>query len=390
MTNTNQDNIILSIDTSCDETSIAILKGTTVLSNLLPSQAAMHRKWGGVVPSLAKLAHQERINGVVERALKLSGLKIEDIDVFAVTYGPGLAIALEVGIKKAKELAIKYKKPLVVINHMEGHLYSAFAQKKTDTKEVKDQTFNYPALGSLISGGHSEFILVKDFGNYELLGQTLDDACGEAYDKCGRILGLGYPAGPAITKFAKEHRDNVSIEFKNDNHSFVAELTNLSSKKVYSLPIPMANTSDFNLSYSGLKSAFSRLVSEHELTKEFVLDMCVLFESVAIKQITMKMKKILKEHEVSEIWLGGGVVASPRLRSEIRKTFKEYVDKVKGTKKAVVRYPYSKKLTGDNAAMIGVVASLKVKKYGVGHNPEVGIYTKEFDLIDREPSLSLG
>ncbi len=397
MTNINQDNIILSIDTSCDETSVAILKGTTVLSNLLPSQAAMHRKWGGVVPSLAKLAHQERIDGVVERALKLSGLKIEDIDIFAVTYGPGLAIALEVGIKKAKELSIKYKKPLVVINHMEGHLYSAFAQKKTDTK-VKDQIFNYPSLGALISGGHSEFILVKEFGNYELLGQTLDDACGEAYDKCGRILGLGYPAGPAITKFAKEHRDNVSIEFKNDNHSFVAELTNLSSKNVYALPIPMANTSDFNLSYSGLKSAFSRLVSEHELTKEFVLDMCVLFEAVAIKQITMKMKKILKEHEVSEIWLGGGVVASPRLRSEVRKTFKEYVAKAKGNMvnkghrsvKAVVRYPYSKKLTGDNAAMIGVVASLKVKKYGVGHNPMVGIYTKGFELIDREPSLTLG
>jgi N6-L-threonylcarbamoyladenine synthase len=391
---------ILSIDTSCDETSVAVLRGSVVLSNLLPSQAAMHRKWGGVVPSLAKLAHQERIDGVVERALKLAGIKIEDIDVFAVTYGPGLAIALEVGIKKAQELASKYEKPLVTINHMEGHLYSAFAEKKTavvSERETGFQEFNYPVLGALISGGHTEFILVKDFGNYELIGETLDDACGEAFDKCGRILGLGYPAGPAITRFAKEHRENVTIEYRNDNHSYIAELTNISSKKKYQLPVPMANTSDFNLSYSGLKSAFSRLVSENELTKEFVIDMCVLFEAVAIKQITLKMERILKKYNVNEIWLGGGVVASPRLRSEIRKTFKETVLKAKKGKgnknlsniKPVIRYPYSKKLTGDNAGMIGIVASLKVKKYGVEHNPKAGIYTKEYDMVDRDPSLSL-
>jgi N6-L-threonylcarbamoyladenine synthase len=396
---------ILSIDTSCDETSVAILRGSVVLANLLPSQAAMHRKWGGVVPSLAKLAHQERIDGVVERALKLAGVRIEDIDVFAVTYGPGLAIALEVGIKKAKELAAKYKKPLVTINHMEGHLYSAFAEKNSESRELstgsksidKKNKFNYPVLGALISGGHTEFILVTGFGRYELIGETLDDACGEAFDKCGRILGLGYPAGPAITRFAKEHRKNVSVEFKPDNNSYIAELTNLSSKKQYQLPVPMANSSDFNLSYSGLKSAFSRLVSENELTKEFVLDMCVLFESVAIKQITLKMERILKKHTVNEIWLGGGVVASPRLRSEIRKSFKEAIQKSKKGKgnkalsniKPVVRYPYSKKLTGDNAAMIGVVAGLKVEKYRVVHNPENGIYTKDFDLVDRDPSLTL-
>ncbi len=377
---------ILAIDTSCDETSVAVLHGFKVLSNLLPSQAAMHRKWGGVVPNLARLAHQERIDGVVERALKLAGIKIDQIDIFAVTYGPGLAIALEVGIQKAKELAEQYKKPLFAINHMEGHLFSAFAEKKTQNPNPKSQKIESPVLGVLVSGGHTEFILVKNYGEYEILGETLDDACGEAYDKCGRLLGLGYPAGATITKFAKERRPNVTVEFKNDMQSYVATLTSQPSgsrvehgNSHFSLPVPMANSKDFNMSYSGLKSAFSRLVSENELTKEFTMDMCVLFEAVALKQITLKLEGILKKHQVNEIWLGGGVVASPRLRSEVRKVFK-----------GKVRFPSSKKLTGDNAAMIGVVANIKLQNFGNTHNPAKGIYTSDFGLIDRDPSLALG
>ncbi len=392
----NNQPLILAIDTSCDETSVAVLRGFRILSNLLPSQAAMHREWGGVVPSLAKLAHQEKIDGVVTRALKLSGVQIENIDVFAVTYGPGLAIALEIGIKKAKELATKYNKPLIAVNHMEGHLFSAFAERKSQKANLADQqevdpAFNagsgsLPALGVLVSGGHTEFILVNGYGSYKLLGETLDDACGEAYDKCGRLLGLGYPAGPAITKFAKERRKSVNVEFKNDMQSYVATLTHSSSRslveqgmtKQYSLPVPMANSKDFNMSYSGLKSAFSRLVSENEMTKEFVMDMCVLFEAVALKQVTLKIQQILKTHSVKEIWLGGGVVASPRLRSEVRKVFK-----------GKVRFPHTKKLTGDNAAMIAVAANLKVQNYGFDHNPEKGVFLKDFEKIDRDPSLTL-
>ncbi len=387
----------LAIDTSCDETSVAVVKGSTILSSIMPSQMEYHKKFGGVVPSLAKLAHSQRIDNVVNQALKKAGLTIKQIDTVSVTYGPGLAIALEVGLKKAKQLAAEFSKPLLAINHMEGHLLSALALP--NSKEQKNINVQFPALGFLISGGHTEIIYVEEFGKYKKIGETVDDSCGEAYDKCGRILGFGYPAGPIITKFAKENRKNYSFKIIKDNLSVKVQTTNKESGSVYELPVAMVNSGNLNMSYSGLKTAFKQLVTsisgntlshsqevegDMDLTKEQIIDLCVLFEAAAIEQLKVKLKKTLKEYSVKQLWLGGGVVASARLRSELRNVAKEF--------NVVTLYPYTKKLTGDNAAMIGLVANVKVAHIGLNnikHNPENLVYTRDFDTLDREPSLSL-
>ena len=392
--------LTLAIDTSCDETSASVVRGLTTLSNVMPSQMEFHKKFGGVVPSLAKLAHQDRIDNVIKEALKKAGVNVEDLDAIAVTYGPGLAIALEIGVNKAKELATKYNKPLIAINHMEGHLLSSFAQRNfanaLKTSNLK-LTTSFPSLGSLVSGGHTELILVNDFGIYEKIGETLDDSCGEAYDKCGRILGLGYPAGPTISKFSKEHRKNVDIKIYRKNLSTIVSVINKNNGSTYELPIAMANSGDLNFSYSGLKTAFKQLVEslvnkklthqdevegvEKSLNKEQILDLCVLIESAALGQLLFKVEKAVKQYQPKEIWLGGGVVASARLRELIRNICKEYGSKL--------RFPYSNKLTGDNAVMIAVAANIKLSKLeSISHNPENGIYLKDFELIDRNPSLT--
>jgi N6-L-threonylcarbamoyladenine synthase len=368
--------LTLAIDTSCDETSVAVVKGLTILSNLLPSQAKMHSEFGGVVPSLAKLAHQERIDKVVESAVKRAGVAFEELDQIAVTKGPGLAIALEVGIRKAKELAIKYKKPLVAVNHMEGHLLSSFAIGR----ELRSQfpTVVFPVIGLLVSGGHTEILLIKNFGEYEKIGETLDDACGEAFDKCGRMLGLGYPAGPVISKFARLHRKNMSIKTIKKDKSVLVRCTNKKTKKTYDLPISMANSGDLNFSYSGLKTAFHALVNkENNLTLDVTKDLAVAFEAAAFAQIEIKLRKAIEKYSPSEIWLGGGVVASARLRHVVRKI---------AGKDIKVRAPFTNKLTGDNAAMIAVAANIS---QGISKKGRV-IFTnpKDFDQIDREPNLS--
>lgn len=389
--------LILAIDTSCDETSCSIVRGLNVLSNVLPSQQ-IHKKHGGVVPSLARLAHMQRIDSVVEEALKKARVKISEIDAIAVTIGPGLAIALEVGIKKAKELSFEYNKPLLAINHMQGHLYSSFAQRnssKSTQVDLKKQKF--PVLGFLISGGHTEIILLNSFFEYQKIGQTLDDSCGEAFDKCGRMLGLGYPAGPVVSEFAQKHRKNMTLEIRKSNLSTLCVSTNKSSGQVYELPIPMAHSKDLNLSFSGLKTAFAQLVNsltEEEihisqklvdtgLKKTQIMDLCVAFEYAAIEQLKIKLEKAILEYQPKEVWLGGGVVASSRLRSELRKICLR--------SNIQLKYPYSTKLTTDNAAMIAIAASLKIQTQlpTLKHNPKVGVFTKEYEFLDRQPSLSL-
>lgn len=384
---------ILAIDTSCDETSVSVVRGFTVLSNLLPSQMEYHKEFGGVVPSLARLAHQQRIDNVVEKALRKANISIENIDAIAVTYGPGLAIALEVGINKAKELASQYSKPLMVINHMEGHFLSSLAQRKSAKKHIQKKKveeilkeIKLPVLGFLISGGHTELVLMKKWGEYVKVGETLDDSCGEAYDKCGRILGLGYPAGPVISKFSKEHRKNMDIQiFKKDQSTLIKAL-NKKTNAEYLLPIPMVNSGDLNFSYSGLKTAFNQIVNKlksennGELSKMQILDLCVAFEAAALEQLALKLEKAIKMHKPKEVWLGGGVVASTRLRYTLRR--------VSGKHDTKIRCPYSTRLTGDNAAMIGIAATLKVYFYGMEHSAANGIYAHNFEKIDRKPSLS--
>jgi len=378
----NLSKVILGIDTSCDETSASVVKDLAVLSNVMPSQMEFHQKYGGVVPSLAKLAHQERIEGVINEALKRAGYKIEDTDVIAVTYGPGLAIALEVGLRKAKELAEKYNKPLVIINHMEGHLLSSFAKPKAKVKKTESREVNFPAMGFLISGNHTELVLIENFGKYTKIGEALDDSCGEAYDKCGRMLGLGYPAGPVISEFAKRHRKDTTVAIVKHHQGTSVKVVNVKTKKEYSLPIAMVNSGDLNFSFSGLKTAFKQLIDKvGTLNKETIEDLCITFEAAALSQLTIKLESALKKYPVNELWLGGGVVASAQLRKLMRQICKK--------NNILLRAPFNKKLTGDNDAMIAVTASLKIMNKPIKHDPGNGIYLRDFSSIDRDPSLSL-
>jgi N6-L-threonylcarbamoyladenine synthase len=369
---------ILAIDTSCDETSVAVTRGSVVLANALYSQLELHKNYGGVVPSIAKLAHIEKFDSVLQEALDAADVSLENIEAVAVTQGPGLAIALEVGINKAKELAERLKVPLIGVNHMEGHLLSALALEKS---EAEDNEIKFPALGLLVSGGHTEFIEVKEIGSYRKLGGTLDDACGEAYDKSARMLGLPYPGGPLISKLAEENREKLEVKFEKDQRSLMARGYENGVLK-YELPVPMAFSGDLNVSYSGLKTAVKQLInklsSELQLSEERVGEIAAVFEAAAIKMLTLKLGNALEGSKFNEVWLGGGVVASDYFRAEVAKVCEQH--------NVELRMPVSKKLMTDNAAMIGVAAGLKLMN-GI----ETGVFTNpsKFILLDRDPILSL-
>src|SRR3989344_105666 len=199
---------ILSIETSADETAVAVTSERKVLANVIYSQILLHKKWGGIFPSLAKRAHEERIDKVVVQALK--NYSMDEIDYIAVTQGPGLAVALEVGIKKAKDLAQKYNKKIIPVNHLEGHIYSNFVQS---SKGNPKRDFRFPYLALIVSGGHTEIVLFKNHIDYEILGETIDDASGEALDKAAKMLGLGYPGGPAIERLARQVENKDLFSF---------------------------------------------------------------------------------------------------------------------------------------------------------------------------------
>ncbi len=315
----------------------------------------MHKKWGGVVPDIAKRLHQENIDLVVKEALQKAKTKVEDIDVFAVTYGPGLAIALGVGIDKIKELATKYKKPVVAVNHMEGHIYSALARNKNGNPKIK---YSFPLLALLVSGGHSEIVLMKNHGEYEILGKTLDDAVGEAYDKVARMLELGYPGGPMLEQLAK---DGDEMRFP--------------------LPVPMSKSKTLDMSFSGLKTAvlyLTRKVLVPEMNKkekkQIFHDIAASFQKSAIDALLLKtelaLKSIVGKHKVKDLILAGGVSANMALRKRFRKNF---------SKNYRIHFPTNKKLYGDNAGMIAVAAY---------HNAVRKNFTSP-EEIERSPNLSL-
>ena len=352
---------ILAIDTSCDETSVAITDGRKVLSNVIYSQVLLHKKWGGVVPSIAKRAHEERIDFVVERACHPRGggdpELFNKIDVIAVTQGPGLAVALEVGIKKAKELAVKYNKKLIAVNHLEGHIYSVFVQ---NSKGNPKRDFKFPYLALIVSGGHTEFVIFKNHLKYEIIGQTLDDAAGEALDKAAKLLGLGYPGGPVVERLAKE-AGNI------DSHNF---------------PRPMLKSKDLNFSFSGLKTSFYYFLKKAE-TSEVKLEqnkartsevklLASSFQEAVFDTLIKKTEKAIKLTTINQLIVVGGVVANMRLRNLMRALAKKY--------NGEVLFPSYKYLTGDNAAMIGVVAGYKADK---------GLFVKNIDELDRIPRMSL-
>jgi len=374
---------ILAIDTSCDDSSASVVDGRMILSNIVASQNQIHKAYGGVFPTLAKQEHKKNINPTINLAIKQARTNWSEIDAIAVTIGPGLAPALEVGVEKAKELAKKYKKKIIAVNHIEAHALSPLAIKLSKKKkEIEQLEKSLPSLAIVISGGHSEFILVDKIGHYQKIGQTIDDACGECLDKVGRLLNLGYPAGPLLEKFAK----------KGQAGKFV-------------FPKAMTSQANFDLSFSGLKTSARNLIADlenkNQLNKQVVYDLALAIQTTVFEQIVYKLERILLSQnltqklypnrdfmkhlkkgqviptKINEIWLGGGVAANISLRKTIRKVLHKY-QQLSG-KKIVLKVPYSKKLCGDNAAMIGLVASFKYSKMNL---------LKRIQL-DRQPNLDI-
>jgi len=344
-----KDFIILAIDTSCDDTCAAVVRDDRVLSNVIASQIEFHKPYGGVYPMLAKRKHQEFIEPTINEALRRAQVSWKEIDILAVTIGPGLAPALEVGIAEIKKLVKQYKKPVIAVNHMEAHLLSSFACNSQGQGAFSKIKPCFPILGLLVSGGHTQLVLMTDFGKYQLLGETLDDAAGEAFDKVAKMLDLGYPGGPIISELAKK------------------------GKPKYKLPIPMAGSKDLNFSFSGLKTAC--LYKLKELPKpwdeQFYCDFAASFEKAAVEALMIKLKKAIMIHQPKQIVLGGGVINNLKLRKEARKTARQF--------NLEVFIPYDEKLFTDNAAMIGVCA---------WHQAQRKDFFKKVDLLDRKPNLN--
>ncbi|MEP7167508.1 MAG: tRNA (adenosine(37)-N6)-threonylcarbamoyltransferase complex transferase subunit TsaD [Candidatus Woesebacteria bacterium] len=320
--------IILGIDTSFDDTAAAIVKDTTILSNVLSTDLATHQDYGGVVPRLAREGHEKHINSVIELALKRAHITWEEIEAIAVTRGPGLSICLEIGIAKAKDLAIKYSKPLIAVNHLEGHLLSFLLEPKTIHKQHELSDF-FPALGIIISGGNTQFVYAPKIGTYEIVGETRDDAMGECFDKVGRMLGLGYPAGKVVEVLAK---------------------TGIPGKVIF--PVPMRQIKSADMSFSGLKTAAMRIIEKYPtLSKQDISDIALGFQVAVTQHLLEKLDFAIQNREVKSIVVGGGVICNMFVRKQLRKFAKK--------QSVPIYFPYTKKLCTDNGAMIALVAQYK-------------------------------
>ena len=324
---------ILAIETSCDDTCVAILEAKpnkTGVSFVIHSQVVqsqpIHTNYGGVFPAMAKREHMKNIGPVYEEAMRKA--KKPKIDIIAVTVGPGLEPALWVGIVFAEELAKKLGVPVVPVNHMEGHILSILPSKgKSFIWKKKNALF--PALSLLVSGGHTELVLAQDIGKYKLIGQTRDDAVGEAFDKVARMLGLPYPGGPAISKLAQEERTKNKI----------SKLT---------FPRPMIHSKDFDFSFSGLKTAVLYYIRDNgQLTEKMKSEIAREFEDASIEVIVSKTLRALEKYKAHTLIVGGGVSANTHLQKTLKTALKKISVKTK------VHFP-TKGLSTDNALMIAI------------------------------------
>ena len=311
---------ILAIESSCDETSVAVLKNDKdLLSNIIASQVESHKRFGGVVPEVASRHHVEVVTLCIEDALKEAGIVAQDLDAVAVTYGPGLVGALLVGMSAAKAFAWAHGLPLIPVNHMAGHLMAA--------REVKELT--YPLMALLVSGGHTELVYVPEAGVYQIVGETRDDAVGEAYDKVGRVMGLTYPAGREIDQLAHQGQD------------------------VYDFPRAMIKDDNLEFSFSGLKSAFINLHhNAQQKGEELVLeDLCASFQAAVMDILLVKTKKALEKYPVRGLVVAGGVAANQGLRERLAEEIRDV---------EVIIPPL--RLCGDNAGMIALAAAIEFEK----------------------------
>lgn len=335
------DILILGIESSCDETAAAVVKnGREVLSNVISSQIAIHTLYGGVVPEIASRKHIEKINQVIEQALEDANVTLDDIDAISVTYGPGLVGALLVGVAEAKAIAFAKNKPLVGVHHIEGHISANY---------VENKELEPPFVALVVSGGHTHLVKVNDYGEYEIIGRTRDDAAGEAFDKVARAIGLGYPGGPKIDKLAKEGNPEA-IEF------------------------PRAHVDDapYDFSFSGIKSAVLNYINSANMQGKEInrADVAASFQKAVVDALVSRAVKLAKECGMDKLAIAGGVASNSALRAAVQEEC---------AKNNIRFYSPSPVLCTDNAAMIGAAAYYEYIK-GVRHG---------YDL-NAVPNLKLG
>ncbi len=313
-----KDILILAIESSCDETSAAIVKnGRTVLSNVISSQIDLHTLYGGVVPEIASRKHIEKINQVIKEALVEAGVTLQEVDAIGVTYGPGLVGALLVGVAEAKAISYASGKPLIGVHHIEGHVSANF---------IENKDLEPPFLCLIVSGGHTHLVIVKEYGRYEIIGRTRDDAAGEAFDKVARAIGLGYPGGPKVDKLAREGNKHA-IEF------------------------PRANIEGFpfDFSFSGVKSAVLNHLNSCAMKNEVVneADIAASFQEAVVDALVTKTVAAAERYHMDKVAIAGGVAANSALRQAMDEACR---------KKGIQLYYPSPVLCTDNAAMIGTAA----------------------------------
>ncbi len=333
--------LILGIETSCDETAASLIEAKngqiTVLSDIVSSQVKLHAKWGGVVPNLAAREHTKNIIPVIREALEKSGKNPKEIDLLATTNGPGLMPALIVGAQAAKALALVWQKPLMGIHHIEGHIYANFINQNFGSDKIK-----FPAISLVISGGHTQLILMKEHLKYEIIGETQDDAVGEAFDKVARILGLGYPGGPIIAEEAEKYSDQKT---KTDVFDF-------------SFPRPMINSKDLNFSFSGLKTAVLYLTKKNSSLLEekmFIQKVAFEFQNAVSDVLISKTISAVKKYQPKTVLISGGVSANQEIRQNLEKSLRDNFPQIN-------YLAPEKKYTGDNATMIAVAAFFRFQK----------------------------
>ena len=337
----NDDVLILAIESSCDETAAAVVKnGREVLSNIINSQIDIHTNYGGVVPEIASRKHIENIDGVIELALKKAGVTLNDITAIAVTYGPGLVGALLVGVAEAKALAYATGKPLIGVHHIEGHISANY---------VENKELEPPFAALVVSGGHTHLVKVNDYGSYEIVGRTRDDAAGEAFDKVARAVGLGYPGGPKVDKLAKE----------GNPHAF---------------EFPRAHVEDapYDFSFSGIKSAVLNTLNKYEMKGESInkADLVASFQNAVVEALVSRTMMLVKEEHFDKLAVAGGVASNSALRNALQTACDE---------SGVKFYSPSPGLCTDNAVMIGAAGYYEYIK-GTRHG---------YDL-NAVPNLKLG
>lgn len=336
-----KDILILGLESSCDETAAAVIKnGRTVLSNIISSQIDIHKEYGGVVPEIASRKHIERINTVIEEALKEAGVGLKDLDAIGVTYGPGLVGALLVGVAEAKAICFAADIPLVGVHHIEGHVSANY---------IENPDLEPPFLCLIVSGGHTHLVVVRDYGKFEILGRTRDDAAGEAFDKVARAIGLGYPGGPKIDKLSKEGNPEAIV-----------------------FPKTKIEDAPYDFSFSGLKSAVLNYINKANMMHEDFspADLAASFQKNVVDTLTEKAIRAAKELHMDKLAIAGGVASNSTLRNSMEEACR---------KEGIRFYHPSPIFCTDNGAMIGVAAYYEFMK-GTRHG---------WDL-NAVPNLQLG